>query len=77
MNKLSINIEIPGTLYKKISRLQPISKQNEFIINAIKHEVSNEDKKLKKLMAEGYKNHRKEDTQIISEFETSDFENIE
>ena len=77
MNKISINIEIPGVLYRRIFRLQPVARQNEFIVNAIKHEISSEDKKLKKLMAEGYKNTRKEDAEIMSDFEASDFENID
>ena len=77
MNKVNINIELPNTIYKSLILFHTEKNSNEFIVDAIKQSLDIENQKKLKLLAEGYKNLKNEDNNLMKDFEISDFENIE
>lgn len=78
METISLNLHIPADLYKNLITFVPSIRinSNDFILDAIKLKLQNEKQQLQKSLIDGYKAVKNEDLQVLTDFETADFEDL-
>ena len=75
MNTVRLNITLPKEIEQELDKLVGPRKKSSFIADALKERIEKiKNKKLERLLEEGYKSTEKESRAIAKEFELNDLE---
>lgn len=75
MDTTRLNIVLPDALIREIDQIAGRRKRSQFIAEAVKRRILDLEKdRLRKEMGEGYRAARREDEELMREFEAADLE---
>jgi metal-responsive CopG/Arc/MetJ family transcriptional regulator len=76
VENVRLNITIPKHLLTTLDHLAGPRKRSRFIVDAVSRKIAEEDKlNLEAQLRDGYQARRKENLELVDEFESADLEN--